>query len=65
MADDLTEAIKTAAAGPAKATGDGISVEQHKLTDLIAASNHLAAQAAVKKKGRGFIFNKLEPPGTV
>ena len=37
MADDLKDEIRENAAGPAKASGDAGSVEQHKLTEQIAA----------------------------
>jgi hypothetical protein len=48
---------------PAKASGDAGSVEQHKLTDQIAADRHLASKDAVTKPKRGLRFNKLVPPG--
>lgn len=63
MADDLQDAIRENAAGPAKATGDAGSIEQHKLTDLIAADKYLASKEATKSKRRGLHFNKLVPPG--
>ena len=40
--------------GPAKASGDAGSVEQHKLTEQIAADKHLAGKNAVRKPHRGF-----------
>jgi hypothetical protein len=63
MADDLDDTIRENAQGPAKATGDSGSVEQHPLEDQIAADKHLAAKQAVKKKHRGLRFSKLAPPG--
>ena len=62
--DDLNDAIRDNAAGPAKAAGDAGSVEQHKLTDQIAADKYLASKEAAKSKRRGLQFNKLVPPGT-
>lgn len=63
MADDLKDTIRNNAQGPAKATGDSGSVEQHKLPDQIAADKYLASKEAAKSKRRGLVFNKLVPPG--
>ncbi len=63
MADDLEQAIRDNASGPAKAAGDTGSVEQHKLPDQIAADRFLASKEAAKSKSRGLRFNKLVPPG--
>ena len=63
MADDLKDAIRENAEGPAKAAGDSGSVEQHKLPDQIAADKYLASKEAAKSKRRGLQFNKLVPPG--
>ena len=64
MADDLKDTIRENAEGPAKATGDAGSIEQHKLSDQIAADKYLASKDATKSKRRGLQFNKLVPPGT-
>lgn len=64
MTEPLDESIRQNAAGPAKASGDAGSVEQHKLTDQIAVDKHLASKDAVKQKRRGLRFSKLVPPGT-
>jgi hypothetical protein len=63
MADELEDAIRENAQGPAKATGDSGSMEQHKLPDQIAADKYLASKEAAKSKRRGLQFNKLVPPG--
>jgi hypothetical protein len=63
MADELEDAIRENAQGPAKASGDAGSVEQHKLSEQIAADKHLASKQAVNKPSRGLRFNKLVPPG--
>jgi len=63
MADDLKDAIRENAEGPAKAAGDAGSMEQHKLPDQIAADKYLASKEAAKSKRRGLRFNKLVPPG--
>ena len=60
---DLEDAIRTNAQGPAKATADGVSMEQHKLPDQIAADRYLASKDAAKAKSRGLVLNKLVPPG--
>jgi hypothetical protein len=63
VADDLEDKIRENAEGPAKAAGDAGSVEQHKLSEQIAADKYLAAKEAAKSKKRGLRFNKLVPPG--
>jgi hypothetical protein len=60
---DLKETIRESAKAPAKASGDAGSVEQHKLTEQIAADKYLASKEAVSQKSRGLRFNKLVPPG--
>jgi hypothetical protein len=63
MPDELHDAIEQNAKGPAKASGDAGSVEQHKLAEQIEADRYLASKEAVKSKKRGLRFNKLVPPG--
>jgi hypothetical protein len=63
MTEPMDDTIRRNAQGPAKASGDAGSVEQHKLTDQIAADRHLASKDAVNKPKRGLRFNKLVPPG--
>ena len=63
MSDDLQEKIKENAQSPAKASGDGLSVEQHPLPDQIAADKYLASKTATQSKGLGIKFSKLSPPG--
>jgi hypothetical protein len=62
MADDLEAKIRQNAEGPAKASGDAGSVEQHPLPDQIEADRYLASKEGVKSKKRGLRFNKLVPP---
>ncbi|TWT71524.1 hypothetical protein Pan14r_38340 [Crateriforma conspicua] len=62
MSDNLNDEIRDNAKGPVKASGDAGSVEQHKLTDQIAADKHLAGKKAVAKSHRGLRFNKIVPP---
>lgn len=63
MSDSLEETIRESAQAPAKASGDAGSVEQHKLTEQIAADKYLASKEGVSQKKRGLRFNKLVPPG--
>jgi hypothetical protein len=65
MSDPLTESIKTNAAGPAKASGDSGSVEQHKLGDQIAADKYLESKKASRARGLGVKLAKIAPGGTV
>ena len=60
---NLDQSIADNAAGPAKASGDSGSVEQHSLTDQIEADRYLASKAATKRRDRGLRMNRLSPPG--
>lgn len=62
MPDELDDTIEQNAKGPAKASGDAGSVEQHSLPDQIEADRYLASKEAAKKPQRGLRFNKLVPP---
>ncbi|MCX7424568.1 MAG: hypothetical protein NTW96_02895 [Planctomycetia bacterium] len=64
MAEDLAQTISENAQGPAKASGDSGSMEQHPLPDQIAADRYLASKAAARRKGLGIGLKKLVPPGT-
>ena len=63
MADNLDDTIRENAEGPAKASGDSGSMEQHKPSEQIEADRYLLSKAAAKSKSRGLRFNKLVPPG--
>ncbi len=63
MADDLEQAIRDNADGPAKASGDAGSVEQHKLPDQIAADRYLASKQAARSKRLGLRITRIVPPG--
>jgi hypothetical protein len=65
MADTLDEVIRNNAEGPAKASGDSGSMEQHPLPDQIAADRYLESKKAMRGKGLGIGMKKLVPPGTV
>ncbi|MCE9530361.1 MAG: hypothetical protein K8T89_04400 [Planctomycetes bacterium] len=63
MPDELDNTIEQNAKGPAKASGDAGSIEQHPLPDQIEAAKFLASKEAAKSKKRGLRFSKLVPPG--
>ena len=63
MAEQLDQTIRDNAQGPAKASGDSGSMEQHKLADQIEADRYLNSKDAAKSKTRGLRFTKLVPPG--
>ena len=63
MGDELTDKIRDNAAGPAKASVDGQSVEQHSIADQIAADRYLASKRATGGRGLGIKTTKLVPPG--
>lgn len=65
MTETLDNTIKTNAQGPAKASGDSGSVEQHKLSEQIAADKYLQSKQASRGKGLGIKVAKLSPGGTV
>ena len=65
MAENLDNSIKTNAEGPAKASGDSGSVEQHKLSEQIAADKYLESKKASRAKGLGIKLAKISPGGTV
>ncbi len=65
MSQGLENAIEQNASGPKRASGDAGSVEQHSITDQIAADKHLASKKAAGSKGLGIKLTKLSPGGTV
>ena len=65
MPDDLEQQIIDNASGPKSAKGDSISVEQHNLSDQIAADRYLASKKAAGGKGLGIKISKIVPPGAV
>ncbi len=65
MSDELTNAIEQNASGPKSASGDCGSVQQHSLSDQIAADKHIQSKEAMKTKGLGIKLVKLSPGGSV
>ena len=64
MTDGLDSAIQENAAGPKKASGDSVSVEQHDLADQIAADKYLESKRASRARGLGVKMAKISPGGT-
>ncbi|MCC7408089.1 MAG: hypothetical protein IT442_08455 [Phycisphaeraceae bacterium] len=64
VAETLDNAIQTNAQGPAKASSDSVSVEQHKLSEQIAADRYLESKKASRAKGLGIKLAKISPGGT-
>ena len=63
MAEDLEQTIRDNASGPAKASNETGSVEQHPLRDQIEADRYLASKQAVANPKRALRLTKLVPPG--
>ena len=64
MADDLENTIRENAAGPKQASADGVSTQQHSLSELIDTEMHLAGKGALAKKNFGMTRGKIISPGT-
>lgn len=64
MAEDLKDAITQNAEGPKQASTDGVSVQQHALSDQIEADKYLASKEAMKNPAKAFARVKIVPPGT-
>jgi hypothetical protein len=64
MPDELDDIIRKNAQGPAKASGDAGSMEQHSLSEQIAADRYLQSKHAVRSKGLGLRITKIVPPGS-
>jgi len=65
MAENMVDIIQENAAGPKAASGDAGSIEQHSLTDQIAADKHIESKKAMSGKGLGIKLLQISPPGTV
>ena len=65
MTETLENTIRDNAIGPKSASGDAGSVEQHSLTDQIAADKHIESKKAMGGKGLGIKLLKISPGGTV
>jgi hypothetical protein len=63
VADPLDQSIRDNASGPAKASGDAASVEQHPLPDQIAADRYLASKSVAGNPAKALRITRLVPPG--
>ena len=63
MPEQLEDNIRENARGPKRARGDSGEVEQHSLTEQMAADRYLASKEAAKRKGLGIRVGKMIPPG--
>lgn len=62
MTEPLDDSIKTNAQGPKRARGDSGEVEQHSVSDQIAADRYLESKKAARRK-LGVRMTKIVPPG--
>jgi len=65
MAENLENLIRDNASGPASASGEGTSVQQHSLSDVIEADKHLGKKAAGRNPIKALTRVKIVPSGTV
>jgi len=67
MLEDLTNAIRQNAEGPAEARGDSGSMRQHPLRDQIEADKYLTTKTAIanNKALLGLRLVRLMPPGAI
>ncbi len=67
MSDEITDAIRTTAAGPKRVRTDAGEVESQDIEQQIAADKYLAAKNAARSTNthRGLRFNRIIPPGTI
>ena len=63
MSDELEDSIRENAQQPANAAGDSGSVEQHSLSDQIAADRYLQEKQAARSRRLGLRITKIVPPG--
>ncbi len=61
----IEKVLLETASGPKKVSGDAGSVEQHAISDLIAADKYLSSKEAAKGRGIGIKLSKIEPDGTL
>ncbi len=64
MTEDI-DTIRDNASGPKRASGDSGSVEQHSLSEQIAADKYLESKKASRSQGLGIKLAKISPGGTV
>ena len=59
----IEDSIRKNAAGPKSAEVDGQKVEQHSLSDQIAADSYLASKKAMKSRNSGLKITTLSHSG--
>ena len=68
MAGNLEPHIEANIQGPKKATGDGHSMEQHSIPDMIEGDKYLCNKGAIGG-GKKSLFRKMiarfQPPGSI
>ena len=65
MTEDIDNTIRDNVSGPKRASGDSGSVEQHSLSEQIAADKYLESKKASRSQGLGIKLAKISPGGTV
>jgi len=63
MAEELEQAIRDNAQGPAEAHGDSGGMKQHSLRDQIEADRYLSSKQAARSKTLGLRMTRIVPPG--
>lgn len=61
--ENIEDAIKRNASGPKSAEVDGQKVEQHSLTDQIAADEYLAKKKVMQGRGTGLKITPMHHSG--
>lgn len=61
--ENIEDAIKRNASGPKSAEVDGQKVEQHSLTDQIAADEYLAKKKVMRGRGTGLKITSMHHSG--
>ena len=65
MADDFEQRLRENITSPKRARGDSGEMEQHSLSDQIAADRYLNSKKTAGGKGLGVKISKMVPPGAV
>jgi len=63
MSEELDDAIRENAAGPKRASVDGVETEQHPLKEQVEADRYLNSKKAARARRLGLRIVKIIPPG--
>jgi hypothetical protein len=63
MSDDLEQQLRENASSPKRARGDSGEMEQHSISDQIAADRYLNSKKAARSRSGGLRMTKIVPPG--